>query len=305
VGKVKAQVHTESYRGPVEKEITVTSDDPTNPVLSLHVKANIVGSIEIFPRAYLTLPAPPNNEYDTKILVRKEKSEKGELNITEANATVPWLVVKTRKVEKAEPATAELPAAEPGDFVVELTVSDESAIIQSGQQVRFKTGLTREPQTAVPVSIVYQQAILASPPTLVLMALDGAKEASGTFDVTVRTNLASQPLTTAVSPQAFSVKMEPQGPRHYKASVDWKREGENPERLGFVTVTVAGESLRVPIRVRDKPFPTTPPGAAPAAPGAAPGAAPAPETPPAGTLSSLPAAAPAPAPAAPAPAQKP
>jgi len=89
VGKVKAQVHTESYRGPVEKEITVTSDDPTNPVLSLHVKATIVGSIEIFPRAYLTLPAPPNNEYDTKILVRKEKSEKGELNITEANATVP------------------------------------------------------------------------------------------------------------------------------------------------------------------------------------------------------------------------
>jgi hypothetical protein len=260
VGKVTAQVHTESYRGPVEKEIIVKSDDPTNGVMALHVKANIVGSIQIFPRAYLVLPSPPNNDYDTKILVRKEKSEKGELNITDAVATVPWLAVKTRKVEKAEPAIGELPAAEPGDFIVELSVSDESAIVQSGQQVRFKTGLTREPQTAVPVSIAYQQAIIASPPTLVLMALDNAKETSGAFEVTVRSNLASQPVTTAVTPQAFSVKLEPDGPRRYKANVEWKWEGENPERLGFVTVTVAGESVRVPVRVRDKPFAKLPPG---------------------------------------------
>ena len=60
-----------------------------------------------------------------------------------------------------------------------IAVDNESAIVQSGQQLRFKTGLTREPQTSIPVSIVYQQAITASPQTLVLFALDEAKQASG------------------------------------------------------------------------------------------------------------------------------
>jgi len=289
VGKVTASVHTDSYRGPVEKEITVTSDDPTNVVMALRIKANIVGSIEIFPQTYLAIPTPPNNEYATRILVRKEKSETGELKITDPTATVPWLIVKPRKVEKAEPPSGNLPAAEPGDYIVDITVSDESQIIQSGQQIRFKTGLTRETQTALPISIVYQQAITASPQTLVLFALDGAKETAGSFDVTVRNNLADTPVKTEVTPQSFSVKLEPTGPRRYKANVSWKWVGENPERLGWVTLLVAGESVRVPVRVRDKPFAKAPPGQAPG-PGASPE----------GNPAAAPPAAPAPAPAAPA-----
>lgn len=255
----------------MEKEITVTTDDPTNPVMSLHVKANIVGSIDILPRAFLILPSPPNNDYSAKILVRKEKSEKGELNITEAKSTVPWLTAKARKVEKDEPPTGELPAAQPGDFIVEVSVTDETAIVQSGQQLTFKTGLTRETQATVPVSVGIQQPLAANPTSLVLMALDGAKEASGTIDVMVRANLASQPLTASVTPQAFSVKLVPDGPRHYKATVDWK-SGDTPEKLGAVTFTVTGETLRVPIRIRDKS--KLPPG--PQAPEAAPGALPTP-----------------------------
>src|SRR5262245_42033764 len=46
-GKVTAQLHTESYRGPVEKEIVVTSDDPENRTMALRLKATIVGSVEI------------------------------------------------------------------------------------------------------------------------------------------------------------------------------------------------------------------------------------------------------------------
>src|SRR5438093_13484058 len=106
--------------------------------MSLRIKANIVGSIDIFPRPYLAMPSPPNMDYTAKSLVRKEKSEKGELNVTEAGASVPWISVKTRKVEKAEPPTTELPAAEPGDFVLEVGVTDETLIVQSGQQVHFK-----------------------------------------------------------------------------------------------------------------------------------------------------------------------
>jgi hypothetical protein len=265
VGKVTAAVHTESYRGPVEKEITVTSDDPTHPLMSLHIKLNIVGSIDILPRAYMSMPVPPNMDYTARIVVRKEKSEKGELNITEANATAPWIAVKTRKVDKPEPPTAELPAAQPGDYIVEATVTDESQIVQSGQQIRFKTGLTREPQTAIPLSIAVQQAVSAVPATLVLVT-NGAKEVSGTINVAVRQSLAKQPVTTAVTPQAFSVKLDPDGDRRYKATVTWKSDGNESSKLGWVTFNVTGESVRVPVRVRDTPVPLkpmVPPGTGP------------------------------------------
>jgi len=125
--------------------------------------------------------------------------------------------------------------------------------MQSGQQIRFKTGLTRETQASIPLSIVYQQPLTANPATVVLMALDGVKEASGSFDVTVRSNLAEQPVTASVTPQNFTVKLEPDGPRHYKANVGWKSEGDSPVKLGWITLQVVGESLRVPVRVRDKP----------------------------------------------------
>ena len=77
------------------------------------------------------------------------------------------------------------------------------------------------------------------------------------------------------------MKLEPAGPRRYKANVSWKREGENPDRVGWVTLLVAGESVRVPVRVRDKPLPKAPPGQAPDPAAASPGANPPTATPPA------------------------
>ena len=116
------------------------------------------------------------------------------------------------------------------------------------------------------------------------MALDGAKEASGVLDVTVRGSLADQPVTASVTPQNFAVKLEPNGPRHYKATVDWRSNGRSPEKLGYVTLMVTGESLRVPVKVRDKqprlqPGPQPPGTGASPQPSQAPATTPAPDTP--------------------------
>ncbi len=164
-GKVTAQLATENYRGAVDKAITVTSNDPKNGTTVLHLKATIVGSVEVLPRMFLGFPSYPLWDFSAKLLVRKVKSETGELKITDLTSTAPWLTTRSRKVEKPEPEADGLPALVPGDWVIDIEVSETAPPGQSSQQsVKFKTGLTREPVITIPVAVALQQAMQAVPP---------------------------------------------------------------------------------------------------------------------------------------------
>jgi len=251
-GKVTAQVHTESYRGPVEKTITVTSSDSRNPSVILHLKANVVGSVEILPSAYLGFPKPPQMDFAAKLLIRKEKSETGELKITDVTSSVPWLIAKARKIEKPEPGQDGVPAAIPGNWILEVIVSDEAPKGQSGQQVRFKTGLSREPEVILPASIALLQGVQVLPVNLVLPMPAGSKEASGTFSVVLRPGLGKEELKATSSSDLFGVTVVPDGERRYKATVVWKGTGENPEKNGKVTISAGSESATVTVMVIER-----------------------------------------------------
>lgn len=41
-GKVTATVKTEGFHGPIDKQVTLTTDDPLAPTALLHIKANVV-----------------------------------------------------------------------------------------------------------------------------------------------------------------------------------------------------------------------------------------------------------------------
>jgi hypothetical protein len=266
VGKVTAQVHTESYRGSVEKTIAVTTSDPTKPSVTLHLKANVIGSVEVLPSAYLGFPRPPQMEYSAKMLIRKDKTETGELKVTDVTTSVPWLIAKARKVESPEPERVGIiPAALPGDWILDVSVSDEAPKGNTGQQVRFKTGLPREPEVTLPASVSLQQGIQAMPANLVMPMPAGSKEASATFTVAVRPGLGKEELKATSTSELFGVTLVPDGERHYKGTVAWKATGENPEKRGTVTISAGGESATVTVAVIEKSAkgPVRPPSAPP------------------------------------------
>ena len=277
VGKVTAQLHTDNYRGPVEKVITVTSTDPINPAVTLRFKANIVGSVQILPRPGLSFPAGMAWDYSGKVLIRKDQTEKGELKLTDVATNVPWLTAKARKVEKIEPPVDGLPDAEPGDYVLEVAVSDDAPQVAGGYPVTFKTGLEREPEMTLPVSVVLQTPMRVMPSPLFLpQPQDESKGTAATLSVALRPGLGKQPLTATVSPDSFTVSLEPDGPRKYKANVVWKPAGPDTPTKGNVVFRVGEESQTVLVRIGNglRPAaakPTPDKSGAPAAP-SAPGA---------------------------------
>ncbi len=252
VGKVTAAVKTENYRGQVEKSITVTTDDPTKSTVQLRIKANVVGSVVVLPRAGLAFPAGMNWDYSGRLLVRKDETEKGELKISDVTTSAPWLIAKARKAEDNEPAAEGAPAAQPGDWILDVSVAEDAPKSQAGHTVKFKSGLPREPEVTIPVSVVLQNAIRVTPtPLYIPPPTDPAKEATGQLTALLRPGLGKETLKASASPEAFSVKVEPDGTRKFKPTVMWKLNGADTPKDGNVVFRVGDESLTVLVHVAD------------------------------------------------------
>lgn len=221
-GKVMASVKTEHFRGPIAKAVTVTTDDPVRPVVELQIQANVVGSVNVLPRAGLALPTAPEGDYVAKILLRKDETEKGDLAVTDVVSSVPWLMARARKVRAVEPAAGDLPEALPGDYVLEVSVGDDAPKSQAAHTVTFKTGLPREPEVTVPISVSLLNPLRLQPWRLYLEPASSRDEASASLSAVVRPGLGNETLKATISPEPFTVKIEPDGERRYKATVTWK-----------------------------------------------------------------------------------
>lgn len=256
-GKVTAQLKTENFRGAVEKIITVTSNDPTNENMTLRLKANVVGSAQILPRPGLALPGGQDWEYTGKLIIRKDETEKGELALTDLTTSAPWLVAKARKVEQVEVAAAGMPEAQPGDYVIDISVADDAPKTAGGFQITFKTGLPREPVLTVPVSVVLESAMRVYPSPLYFQATKDGTPAEVTTTAWLRPGLGKDKLTAQASPEAFHVELQPAGPRKYKVVVTWRPVGDNPPTEGNMVLRVGDESQTVLLRVVGAPRPAS------------------------------------------------
>lgn len=261
-GKVTAIVRTETFRGPIEKGLTLTTDDPAAPTTQLRIKANVVGSVAVLPRPSLQFPVAKTWEYSSRLLLRKDPTETGELAVTDVTTSVPWLVASAHTVGAKEAKDGELPDPEPGDMILEVSVAENAPRTQGSQSVTFRSGLPREPEVTIPVSVVLEVPFRVTPSPLVLRpAAEGTKERTGVLSATLRPGLAKEKLTAVASPDPFSVKLEPIGNREYRALVTWKPSSPDAAREGNVIFRLGEESLTVLLRMSEENAALEPPAA--------------------------------------------
>lgn len=249
-GKVTATVKTENYRGPVEKSITVTTNDAKQPTFQLRIKATITGSVVLLPGHGLSFPSGANWNYSGRLLIRKDETETGGLKISDVTSSAPWLRASARRVEEVEPAAQGLPEARPGDYILDVSVDGAPPKGQPSQRVKFKTSLTREPEVTVPVSVVVPAGLTVVPSTITLAQPKPGEEATGALTATIRPGLEKEKLEAVASPDAFQVKLEPVGPRRYKAIVSWNPNAEAAATQGTIIFRLGKEeSVTVLVRV--------------------------------------------------------
>ena len=250
VGTIKASIHTTNLRGSIGKGITVNHDDKSQGAILLSVKANVVGSVTVFPYPTLTI-APRMKGFSTPayLLVRKDDTEKGVLNLDGLKASASWLKVSMRKVTSPEPPVEGLPAAAVGDVVLSVQL-EHPPVGSSAQNVTFNTGLARESQITIPVIVNVRAPIVLQPTELVLQPKPDAPEsASGQVLASIRDDLDPKTLVVTTDDKSFVARIETPGERAFRLIVDWTKPGKKPSMETKVHLSAGGESIDLPVRV--------------------------------------------------------
>ncbi|MBZ5638767.1 MAG: hypothetical protein LAO51_08415 [Acidobacteriia bacterium] len=258
VGKVVAAVKTEGMApGTVNKVVAVSTDDPGRQNFTLILRANIVTSVDFLPTRALFVPAGPAAAGTGKLVVRKNETEKGELRVSDIAANVPWLKVSARKVESPEspPSSGAVPA-QPGDWVVEAKIEGDPPAGQVTAEIRFKTGLPREPEITFPVTVRTTSPITFSAP-MVYLPYPGEPPQPQRQTVYVRVEPPLDPnkLTVEATPAAFEAVANLVGPTRVRVDVTWTPAGESTPRDGTVTAKLGTAIVSVPVKVNPKAAP--------------------------------------------------
>jgi hypothetical protein len=152
VGYVRARLDTTELLGPVTKGIVVETNDPDRRKIVLTLKANVVGSVTLLPQPHIFMVKREGQPYVGRLLIRKEPSERGVLAVSDVTLSVDWLTASVERLEEPRPRGGGLPAGRAGDWVLELRFAgDEPVFGRRRGQVRFRTGLTRQPEVRVEV----------------------------------------------------------------------------------------------------------------------------------------------------------
>lgn len=252
-GTIKASVHTSNFKGAIGKSITVAHDDKAQGPINLTLNAKIVGSVEVFPYPGFQIMRPPRGfETPAQVLLRKDQTEQGDLKFSGLAASAPWLKASSRKVTAEEPAAGSLPAAKPGDVV--LSVQAIGAPIGTFvEKVTFKTGLPREPEFTIPVTVMVLPPVNLQPAILVLNPTpDAPTVANGNILASVREDLDPKGVIVTTDTPGFKVHVDPPGDRAFRVIVDWvgkPNKGKPGATETTVHFKVGKETVDLPVRV--------------------------------------------------------
>jgi hypothetical protein len=220
VGHVRVNLLTTELSGPVTKGVIVRTNDPQQETIVLTLKALVRGSVSLFPESVIFMRKRAGETPVGRLLISKARGEEGALEISDVTLSDPRLVATAVRLETARPRGGGLPAAAPGDWVLEVRFRDDMTVYgRVEEQLRFRTGLARQPEMTVELESNLQAPVTLSTKSLVLdRTEDGAR---GTVFVSVRKGLDPGLLRVEVEPAGLDVEIEPSTERLFKLQVSW------------------------------------------------------------------------------------
>jgi hypothetical protein len=251
VGHVSVSLHTDNLKGAATKSVTVSTNDPTTPQIVLSVRVDVVASIEVLPYEMMQLRSRPGQTAAGRLLIRRDPRESGELKIADIQSSAAWLIVSAKRLSGPTPRGEDgLPPGAAGDWVLEAHLDESAPPLQGRRRenVRFSTGLSRQPTASVgvmfelkpPVNFAVERLILKPEPS-------GA--AAGTLFASVREDLDPAALSIEARPSGLEAVAEPSASaRIVTLRVRWP--GGAPLAGGALILTVGREKVRLPVEIR-------------------------------------------------------
>jgi hypothetical protein len=191
-GSIEAEIHTEHFRGPVMKHLTVVTNDPKHPQLDLSITAKITPLIEIEPGPVALITV--DNKPVTQLFTLK-RTGNHPMKIVQVLASAPY--VKTRVT----------PLAGNGSYQLAVTATDAAPLGRSLTPVLVRTD---QPNVGdLGLTLMIDRGIVTSPMTVFWLAPPGPLKAPVQSTVTImRRNKPFHVRTVSVDDPKLLTKLE-------------------------------------------------------------------------------------------------
>ncbi len=244
-GTIPIQFNSANYGGQVLKTVTVTSNDKSQPQVGLQVKGTVWKPIDVNPAfAVMTIPVDAQTNVTTKVHIVNNMEELITLSPPESNN---------------KGFTAAITTNTPGkdfDMIITAMPPFESPNVQA--QITLKSSSTNAPTISVTAWANVQQAVVVSPPQILLAT--GPLANKQTVSITIQNN-SPNPLKLsepAVDTKGVEVQLaEPTPGRSFTATLNFP-EGFELAQGTKAEFTIKSDNphhalIKVPISQLPKP----------------------------------------------------
>lgn len=208
-GEITAEVDVSSFVGPIAKYVTVLTNDPVNPEVTLTIKAEVRPDVQAFPGYARFLTVVDEGEMTAEQTVWASSFENFEI----VSASSPYDHVEVTFHEASE--DEERPEGEGRQWRVVLTLSADAPVGPMADHVTLVTNHPDKPAIRIPVSGFVRPILAVSPP----IADFGLRDLTGPIMASVHVkNFSEQEISlTSVSADLpeLEVEIDPDGRDHY------------------------------------------------------------------------------------------
>ncbi|RMG48474.1 MAG: hypothetical protein D6718_01690 [Acidobacteria bacterium] len=170
-GKVVAKVHTKGQQGRRTKTISVQTDDPVRPNVTLRLSFEARPAVAVYPAPTVNLVAVQGEKAEASLLLRR--GDGAPLRVEAVEASRPGVEAEAVPVEEDQPAEGRLPAAHAGDWKVRIRLASTREPRSETGRLHIRTDHPEQRDLSIPLRIQVRPAVEASPKAVSLRVTPG------------------------------------------------------------------------------------------------------------------------------------
>jgi hypothetical protein len=202
VGSLVAQVDTAEFRGPIAKSISVFTNDPDNPRLSLVVKADVRSQVDVSP-GYARFVVVQGGEYNTSKQILWSPG-KPDLVVSKANSPYKFVTTSVRQLEEGDSDYRK----DSNRWEVSIKLDEDAPLGPMADYVKVETNHPKQKTVRIPVSGIVRPILAVTPQVADFGRRESGEEHTATLEIRNLSSNAVELLTVTTDVAGLEAEIE-------------------------------------------------------------------------------------------------
>lgn len=227
-GKITASVNLAHAKGPIEKYVTVKTNDPDRSEFKLTLKAAVKSYVDMQPMDSIRFTVDKGQNQTQEITLTP--SYKDPIHLTSAVADANWVSVSLTPSGPDDNKEKE--------YKLKASITDSAKVGTENATIKITAEGSPEPEIVIPVSAVIRGAISINPPMLTFLIKSFPEEVGARAAVNVRQTGDPNGAVLFKLPAESSMRVINQNPEWYQIVTLGDASTPNVNKVGWVSKSV-------------------------------------------------------------------